>query len=431
MKSCKRNRFTAPNIVLGMLCVMYFLTYVDRVNLSTASSAIQKEFGLSPTQLGFVLSAFAYPYAALQVIGGWVGDQLGARRTLFLCGTVWALATATTGLATGMVSLVVFRMLLGLGEGATFPTATRAMQSWTPVGRRGFAQGVTHAFSRLGNTVTPVIVTALMAWWSWRGAFVVLGAASMVWVVAWWLYYRDDPKDHAGITEADLAILPPHRAPKKTAVPWRRLTLRILPVTLTYFCYGWTLWLMLTWLPQFLQKQFSIDLKQSAIYLTIVYFFGFIGDSVGGIVSDYLLHRTGRLTFSRLVVIVPGMLGAAAFTMPVLFSRDLVTVTICLSGAFFFLELVIGPIWAVPMDIAPKYSGMASGLMNTGSALAAIVSPLAFGYIVQMTGGWAVPFYGSIGLLLVGTVLAFTMRPDRKFVDEPELPRAKVETAAG
>jgi MFS family permease len=431
MKSRKRDRFTAPNIVLGMLCVMYFLTYVDRVNLSTASSAIQKEFALSPTQLGFVLSAFAYPYAALQVIGGWVGDRLGARKTLFLCGTVWALATATTGLATGMVSLVVFRMLLGLGEGATFPTATRAMQSWTPVGRRGFAQGVTHAFSRLGNTVTPVIVTALMAWWSWRGAFVVLGAASMVWVVAWWLYYRDDPKDHAGITKADLAILPPHGAPKKATVPWRRLTLRILPVTLTYFCYGWTLWLMLTWLPQFLQKQFSIDLKQSAIYLTIVYFFGFIGDSVGGIVSDYLLHRTGRLTFSRLVVIVPGMLCAAAFTMPVLFSRDLVTVTICLSGAFFFLELVIGPIWAVPMDIAPKYSGMASGLMNTGSAVAAIVSPLAFGYIVQVTGGWSVPFYGSVGLLLVGTVLAFTMRPDRKFVDEPELPRAKVETAAG
>jgi sugar phosphate permease len=431
MKSRQQGRFTAPNIVLGMLCVMYFLTYVDRVNLSTASSAIQKEFGLSPTQLGFVLSAFAYPYAALQVIGGWVGDQLGARKTLFLCGAIWALATATTGLATGMVSLVVFRMLLGLGEGATFPTATRAMQSWTPVGRRGFAQGVTHAFSRLGNTVTPVVVTALMAWSSWRGAFVVLGAASMIWVVVWWLYYRDDPKDHAGITSADLAILPPHGAPKKATVPWRRLTLRILPVTLTYFCYGWTLWLMLTWLPQFLQKQFSIDLKKSAIYLTIVYFFGFIGDSVGGLVSDYLLHRTKRLTFSRLAVIVPGMLGAAAFTMPVLFSRDLVTVTICLSGAFFFLELVIGPIWAVPMDIAPKYSGMASGLMNTGSAVAAIISPLAFGYIVEATGGWSVPFYGSVGLLLVGAALSFTMRPDRKFVEEPELPRAKVETAVG
>src|SRR6185436_18201675 len=245
--------------------------------------------------------------------------------------------------------------------------------------------------------------------------------------------YRDDPSEHAGITQDDLARLPPHGAPKSAArsVPWRRLIARILPVTLTYFCYGWSLWLMLTWLPQFLQQQFSIDLKKSAIYLTIVYFFGFVGDSVGGIVSDYLLHRTGRLTFSRLVVIVPGMLGAAAFTMPVLFSRDLVTVTICLSGAFFFLELVIGPIWAVPMDIAPKYSGMASGLMNTGSAVAAIVSPLAFGYIVQVTGGWSVPFYGSVGLLLVGTVLAFTMRPDRKFVDEPELPHAKVETPAG
>jgi len=432
MKTRKNSAlFSAPNIVLALLCVMYFLTYIDRVNLSTASSAIKKEFGLSNTQLGFVLSAFAYPYAALQVVGGWVGDRLGARKTLFLCGAIWALATATTGLATGVMSLVVFRVLLGLGEGATFPTATRAMQSWTPVGRRGFAQGVTHAFSRLGNTVTPVIVTALMAWSSWRGAFAVLGAASMIWVIVWWLYYRDDPSEHAGITQDDLARLPPHGAPKSAArsVPWRRLIARILPVTLTYFCYGWSLWLMLTWLPQFLQQQFSIDLKKSAIYLTIVYFFGFVGDSVGGIVSDYLLHRTGRVTFSRLVVIVPGMLGAAAFMIPVLFSRDLVTVTICLSGAFFFLELVIGPIWAVPMDIAPKYAGTASGLMNTGSAVAAIVSPLAFGYIVDMTGGWSVPFYGSVGLLLIGTVLSFTMRPDRKFVDEPQLPRATVETA--
>jgi MFS family permease len=422
--------FSAPNIVLALLCLMYFLTYIDRVNLSTASSAIKKEFALSNTQLGFVLSAFAYPYALLQVPGGWLGDRLGARKTLFLCGTIWAVATAITGLATGMASLVLFRVLLGLGEGATFPTATRAMQSWVPVGRRGYAQGVTHAFSRLGNTVTPIIVTSLMLWWSWRGAFLLLGLGSLLWVIVWWLYYRDDPSEHAGITAEDLARLPPHGAPKTAArtVPWRRLILRILPVTFTYFCYGWSLWLMLTWLPQFIQQQFSIDLKKSAMPLTIIYFCGFVGDSVGGIVSDYLLHRTGRVTLSRLAVIVPGMLGAAGFMIPVLFSRDLVTVTCCLSGAFFCLELVIGPIWAVPMDIAPKYSGMASGLMNTGSAVAAIVSPLAFGYIVDVTGGWAVPFYGSVGLLLVGTCLSFTMHPDRKFVDEPQIPRATVET---
>jgi MFS family permease len=198
------------------------------------------------------------------------------------------------------------------------------------------------------------------------------------------------------------------------------LIVRMLPVTLTYFCYGWSLWLFLTWIPQFFRDNGGLDLKKSALYSSGVFFAGVVGDALGGIVSDYLLHRTGRVTFSRLVVIVFGMLGAAGCLIPVLFSHDIVTLGLCLSGGFFFLELVIGPIWAVPMDIAPQYSGTASGLMNSGSALAAIVSPPVFGYIVDTTGDWHQPFYGSIALLLIGTALSFTMRPHRKFIDEPE-----------
>jgi len=168
----KIRKPTAPGIVLFLLCLMYFLTYIDRVNVSTAAGSIKKEFGFSNTQLGLIFSGFAYPYALFQVIGGWVGDRLGPRKTLLICGAIWAVATALTGLATGLLSLMFFRIALGFGEGATFPTATRAMQSWTPAGKRGFAQGVTHSFARLGNAVTPPIVAALMIWLSWRGAFV-------------------------------------------------------------------------------------------------------------------------------------------------------------------------------------------------------------------------------------------------------------------
>ena len=425
-----RKLLTAPRVVLGLLCVMYFLTYVDRVNIATAASDIQKEFGLSKTQYGYAFSAFGYPYLVFQVIGGRIGDRFGPRKTLFLCGGIWAVATAITGLATGMFSLVVFRVLLGFGEGATFPTATRAMQSWTPAGRRGFAQGVTHSFARLGNAVTPPVVAALMVWGSWRGAFLVLGVASLVWVIVWWLYYRDDPRNHAAITAEDLARLPAAGAakPQAPAVPWRRLIVRMLPVTFTYFCYGWSLWLFLSWIPQFFRDSAHLDLKSSSLFSSGVFLAGVVGDALGGILSDYLLHRTGRLMLSRLTVIIIGMLGGAGCLLPVLFTRDLTTLALCLSGGFFFLELVIGPIWSVPMDIAPQYSGTASGLMNTGSALAAIISPPVFGYIVDATGDWHLPFVGSIALLLVGTGLSFTMHPDRKFVDEPEvgLPEARV-----
>ncbi len=418
----KIKRLSAPGTVLLLLCLMYFLTYVDRVNIGTAGPIIKKEMGLSNTQLGLVFSGFAYPYALFQVFGGWVGDRLGPRRTLLICGAIWALATALTGLASGLASLMVFRVLLGFGEGATFPTATRAMQSWTPSGRRGFAQGVTHSFARLGNAVTPPIVAALMIWLSWRGAFVILGAFSLVWVVFWYGYYRDDPREHRGITPQDLARLPAHGSPKTAAtrVPWKRLILRILPVTATYFCYGWSLWLFLNWLPSFFLQGYGLDLKKSALFSSGVFFAGVVGDALGGIVSDYLLHRTGNVKLARLSVILIGMLGAAACCAPVLLSRNVVTLALCLSGGFFFLELTIGPIWSVPMDIAPKYAGTASGLMNTGSAVAAIVSPLAFGYIVDLTGNWHLPFALSVGLLIVGALLSFTMHPDRRFAEEAD-----------
>lgn len=420
------RKLTAPDIVLFLLCLMYFLTYIDRVNVATAAVSIEKDFGLREGQMGLVFSGFAYSYLMFQVIGGRIGDHLGPRKTLVICGAIWATATAITGLATGLVSLMAFRVLLGFGEGATFPTATRAMQHWVPVERRGFAQGITHSFARLGNAVTPPIVAWLMGWVTWRGAFSVLGAVSALWVIVWWLYYRDDPRDHAGVTPQDLTRLPlPKARSAAPAVPWRRLIRRMAPVTLTYFCYGWSLWLFLNWLPLFFLKGYHLDIKKSALYSSGVFFAGVVGDTLGGILSDYILHKTGKLAFARIVVIVVGMLGAAGCLIPVLFSRDLMTLTLCLAGGFFFLEIVIGPIWSVPMDIAPQHAGVASGLMNTGSALAAIVSPIVFGNIIDATGDWHLPFIGSIVLLFIGTALSFTMHPDRKFVDAPE-PQAKV-----
>lgn len=414
---------TATGRVLLMLCLMYFITYVDRVNLSTAAPVIQKEFGLSNTQLGLILSAFAYPYALFQIAGGFVGDRFGPRLTLGVCGLVWAIATMLTGLAGGLASLFIVRVLLGLGEGATFPTATRAMANWTAKGQRGYAQGVTHSFARLGNAITPPMVAALMAWITWRGSFVVLGLISAAWVLAWVLYFRNDPSTHRGVGADELAALPPYdtRGGKTgaDAVPWRRLLPRMMPTTIVYFCYGWTLWLYLTWLPSFFVQAHGLNIKNSALFSFGVFFAGVIGDTVGGVISDRVFHKTGDLAKARRNVIIVSMIGSLIFLVPVLFVSNLVLIAVCLSAAFFFLELTIGPIWSVPMDIAPKHSGTASGIMNTGSAVAAIISPLAFGWITDVTGSFTLPFLVSIGLLLLGAILTFWMRPDRQLTDDP------------
>lgn len=405
--------FKSTNVVLALLCIMYFITYVDRVNIGTAAGPIQKELGLTNTQLGFVFSAFAYPYLLFQVFGGWVGDKFGPRMTLFACGLIWSVATILTGFVDGLVSLFLVRVLLGFGEGATFPTATRAMQYWTPAGQRGFAQGLTHSFARFGNAITPPLVAALMAAYTWRGSFMVLGCVSFVWVLVWVWYFRNDPQDHPSITETELATLPPRKNSVAPVIPWGPLLARMWPVTFTYFCYGWCLWLYLNWLPLFFKNTYSLDIKSSAIFASGVFFAGVVGDTLGGVISDRILHRTGNVRFARLSVTVTGFVGALISLFPILYFHDITTVAICLSLGFFFAEITIGPMWSIPMDIAPKYSGTASGLMNMGSAFAAIVSPLVAGYVIDMTGNWYLPFIMSMGLLGLGALTAFAMHPER------------------
>ena len=143
-------------------------------------------------------------------------------------------------------------------------------------------------------------------------------------------------------------------------------------------------------------------------------------DTVGGLISDGLLRKTGDLLVARRNLIALSLLGSLVFLLPVLFFQNLVLIAVCLSAAFFCLEVTIGPIWSVPMDVAPDFSGTASGIMNTGSAAAGFVSPFVFGVLVDLTGDWHLPFWGSIGLLLLGAVLTFWMHPERP-VAAPEV----------
>jgi len=413
----------ATTRVLLLLCAMYMITYVDRVNVSTAAAQFGTELHLSHTQVGFVFSAFAYPYLLFQIIGGWVGDRFGPRRTLTVCAIVWAAATVLTGLAGGFASMIVARLLLGLGEGATFPTATRAMSNWMPASRRGMAQGTTHAASRIGNAIAPPLIVWLMLQFSWRGAFIVTGVVSFAWALIWVWYFRDDPRQHPRITDGECDGLETFSGAKeRLPVPWRRLTARMSPVTLVYFCYGWVLWLFLGWIPQYFLHNYHMNLKSSALFASSVFFAGVLGDWLGGEVTDRILKKSGNLRLARNTMVGVCMLLTAASLAPILLMQH-ITVTIaalCLAGGFFFNEMTIGPMWAVPMDIAPKHAGTASGIMNTGSALAAIVSPVVGGFLIDKTGNWNLPFTVSMAIMAAGVLLSFMMRPDRQLDSAPD-----------
>jgi sugar phosphate permease len=412
--------------VLLLLCAMYFITYFDRVNIATAAPLLQKELGLNNLQLGFALSLFAYPYAFFQLAGGWLGDRFGPRITLGICGAIWSIATAAMGAVNSLSTLGLCRFALGIGEGAAFPTATRAMSNWMPKEALGFAQGITHTASRLGNASAPILVVSLLAIMSWRGAFLFMGAVSFAWVVVWILQFRDYPD-----AKGEMRLARTVARPTQAQVPWIRLFKRMFPLTVVAFCYAWTVWVYLNWIPSYFVQNFGFDLKKSALFTTGVLIAGVIGDTAGGVLSDWLLKRTGSLLVARRNLMLIGLLGCFAAMLPLVIVKDSGIALLCLSLAFLFGELIVAPIWVVPMDIAPKYSASASGMMNFGFGIAGIISPVAFGLIVDRTGNWGFPFISSLLLLLLGASVVCFLRPDKPFTDElsAEDGHATVQTA--
>jgi nitrate/nitrite transporter NarK len=177
-----------------------------------------------------------------------------------------------------------------------------------------------------------------------------------------------------------------------------------------------------TWMPSLFLHNYGLDLKSSAFFTSGTFLAGMIGDTVGGVISDWLLQRTGSRRIARSLLIAVCLLLALASLMPAMFVHDLFVGAAGFTFAYFFLESAIAPMWTVSMDVAPDYAGTASALMNASGAVAGILSPVAFGRILDLTGSWTLPFAVSIGLLLFGVVMTAWMRPDRPLMlTAPEL----------
>jgi ACS family D-galactonate transporter-like MFS transporter len=355
----------------------------------------------------------------MQILGGWMADRFGPRRVLAALSLLWATATILTGLSWSVASLVAFRILVGVGEGGAFPTATRAFTYWLPVRERGFAQGITHSSARLGGAVTPPLVLAIVARYGWREAFYVLGAASLAWTAVWVASFRDTPDEHPWVTGSELAAIRADGDSTGAAsgpTPWRQIVSRMWLVTVVDFCYGWSLWVFLTWLPSYLSDARGFTLDRIALMTTLPLLGGVVGDTLGGVISDAIFRRSGNLRLARRTLLVVGLGGAFAFIMPAIVTGSAIGAVYLLAAAFFFLELTNAVLWTLPLDIAGRYAGTAGGIMNTGFGVAGMISPVVFGVLIQRTGRYELPFFISAGLLLVGALCSLGIDPTLKVV---------------
>jgi len=257
-------------------------------------------------------------------------------------------------------------------------------------------------------------VTTLIIWSGWRESFFIVGVLSMAWAVVWFVMFRDRPKDMKGMTAQELSEVPAiPKAADRPPVPWRRLIRTILPVTLVDFGYGWVAWVFFTWIPTLLATVYKQDISKYGLLTSLILAGGVIGDTLGGVLSDRLLRRTGNARSARRTLLLIGFIGSALCLVPLVFSPPLTLAIVALALSFFFLELTNAQLWSIPMDVAPTWSGTASGMMNTGFGIAGILSPIVVGGLVDITGDFVVPFAISIAILVAATVLAGVMKPQR------------------
>lgn len=396
--------------VLWLTVAAYMITYMDRVVIASAAPSISEEFGFSLATMGGILAAFRWGYALFQIPGGWLGDRFGPRRALTAIVIWWSLFTSLTAAAWGEFSMRAFRFLFGVGEAGAFPIATRSLSRWILPTERGYAQGITHAGSRIGAALTPPIVVWLIVSYGWRAPFFVFGLLGLLWAAVWFWYYRDTPEEHSSVNKAELELIRGYtgaaRKRESKEVPWRAIlsSRNLWVLCLMYFCYGYCLSVYLDWFPTYLNKHRGFNLKQMGFYASLPLFAGTVGDLLGGWISDWIGHRSGDLRFARKVVAMTGFLLAAAGILPATLTADPVLSVVFSCIAVFGLELTVGVSWAVPLDIGGDYAGSVSSVMNTFGNIGGAISPTALAYLVGAYG-WNQPFLVAAVMCVIGAIL--------------------------
>ncbi len=413
-------------LVLFLISLMYLICYMDRSNISVAQPEIAKQFGLSKSAMGLVLAAFTWAYALGQIPAGWLGDRFGPKRVLTVIMTLWSATAVMTGAAFGFGSLFGARFLLGLSEAGAFPVASRGMQLWFPRVERGRIQGTTHFFSRFAVAITPFIAGSILLAFGWRAIFYIFGSLGIVWAIGFSVFYRNVPEDHKSVNRAELArirgvnqdgtIKPSART--QLATPWKQILLspNMWFISLGYFCFFFGTNFYLTWYPTYLREHLHMSIRSLGIWGSLPLFAGMAGDIIGGSLSDMIFKSTGNAKMARRVVAAPGFLLAGTFVIPAALTANTFSSILLLAASFFFLEWVIGPAWAVPMDVGGQFSGTVTGVMNMVGALGGASTAVVYGSLFNR-GLWVAPFLVSAAVMLVGALIwIFLINPDKSVV---------------
>ncbi|MBP2660169.1 MAG: major facilitator superfamily 1 [Firmicutes bacterium] len=404
--------------IILMIFIASMINYLDRTAFSVAAPYITKEYGLTPSQLGILFSSFFAGYAIFNFVGGYLSDIYGPRKVFTGAMTVWSIFCGMTAAAFSFTSLLIVRVCFGIGEGPISATTSKTVSNWFPSKERSSAMGIASAGTPLGAAIAGPIVGVIAIYFSWQVAFVVMALIGIVWAFFWWRMAKDLPAEDPSISKEELIEITQGQqvfsnAGKKLPLSYFLKQPTVLLTALAFFAYNYNLFFFLTWFPSYLTMAKGLSIAKMSIVTTLPWFMGFIGLASGGFISDFVFKKTGKLMFSRKIVLVVG-LGATAVCVALTGFADSVEWAVGLmSVAIFTLYLTGSTYWALIQDtVSGENVGGVSGFVHFLANLSGVIGPAVTGYIVQSTGVFTSAFVLAGSLALLGSLaVAFFVRP--------------------
>lgn len=402
------------NVILTMLVILGMVTFLDRINISVAGSAIMHDLNLSPAEWGWVQSAFILSYGLMQIPMGALGDRFGHRNILAGIVLWWSAFTAFTGLAGGLMSLLAIRFMFGIGEAGSSPCSTGVISRWFEKGEVGKAQGYVWAASRMGGALTPFVVIPVMVTVGWRSAFYLLGALGIVWAVVWWLFYRDVREISGNSLIRENSSTGAAEGLRWSAVLCNGQFWLLCGM---YFFYAFGSWFFFSWFPTFMELGRGFDKTELTYVVAVPFIMSMVGNIAGGHLTDKLTHRYG-VKIGRKALGSSSLAISAVCMFLAAFIPGKMAVFVFLSLCFGIFDLMLPSAWALCIDLGKQQAGTLSGAMNTAGNIGGFCCGILFGQLVQNSGDYNLPLYMIALMLIVSAVLFAFINPEKPITKE-------------
>jgi MFS family permease len=387
------RRAASPWPLLALLSFSVLINYLDRSNLSAAAPLLAKEFGLTDSRLGLLLSAFFWTYALCQVLAGWLVDRFHVVTVYGAGFLVWSLATGAIALADSFGMLVLLRLALGAGESVAFPAYSKIMVRAFREDQRGLANSIVDACTKIGPAAGIYLAAWLMGEYGWRSFFWITGFGALAWL-PFWLKFAPARLNASGPIPKEAAGAGPG---------WGELlsSRTVWATFLGLFCHNYNWYLLLTWLPTILVRERRFSMLGMGAWNGALLAITSLATLAAGWYSDRLAARSTDAARLRRKFLVAGLL-VTGLAMPFTVAPAGWVSAMSLICAFTGIGIYVSNCWAFTQTLAGPAAGRWTGLQNAFANLGGIIAPALTGFLVEYSGRFFPAVLASALVLLAG-----------------------------